>query len=228
MDALKRFTLAVSVLSALAMASPSLAHTGTGYGYGFDDDDDFGWAFISDHGRSISGNMGSHESERLGELQNRYDKFLYIRDKDEHYVITDDELMERGRRTIMQIQNYSKEIGEIAGAEAKFAMEKVGHEKQREQLVRKRKELEKEIDRLEARGEDTSDLERELFSVDVNIQVVTSMKQSSQLSDEERRELTERRDRASARLKKGWSKIKAEMREILDDAKERHLAKRID
>jgi hypothetical protein len=54
------------------------------------------------------------------------------------------------------------------------------------------------------------------------------MHRNAQLTSEERRDLTERRDRASARLKKGMQKIEEDFRKILAEAKERHLAESVE
>ncbi len=221
-----RFALAVSVFSALAtlvVAPPAFAHKG-GYSYGTDDD--FSWAFVSNHGRSISGNLNS---DNIGKLKDRYDgEFLYIRDGEERWVITDPDLIDRAHRVEEQIRNYNKEISEIANAEARFAMAGMGNEKKRSKLAERRRDLEDEIDKLKDDGDDTSDLERELFQVKIDLEVLNSMRKSAQLTAEERHDLTERRDRASARLRKGMQKIEADLRKILAEAKERHLAERVE
>jgi hypothetical protein len=226
MHPLPRFTLAVSVFSALAtlaVAPPALAHHPD---HSFGLDDDFSWAIVSDHGRSISGNLNS---DPIGKVTKRYDgEFLYMRDGDERWVITDPDMIDRARRTGEQIRNYNKEISEIANAAAKFAMASMGNEKRRAKLVERRRDLEDEIDRLKDSGDDTRDLERELFQVKIDLEVLDSMHKNAQLTSEERRDLTERRDRASARLKKGMQKIEADLRKILAEAKERHLAERVD
>jgi hypothetical protein len=221
-----RFALAVSIfsaLAALAVTPPAFAHKG-GYSYGTDDD--FSWAFVSDHGRNISGNLNS---DNIGKLRDRYDgEFLYIRDGEERWVITDPDLIDRAHHVEEQIKNYNREISEIANAEARFAMASMGNEKKRAKLVERRRDLQDEIDKLKDDGDDTRDLERELFQVKIDLEVLDSMHKNAQLSAEERRDLTERRDRASARLRKGMQKIEADLRKILAEAKERHLAERVE
>jgi hypothetical protein len=221
-----RFALAVPVFSALAtlaLAPPAFAHH---LDHSFGVDDDFSWAIVSDQGRSISGNLNS---DPIGKLIDRYDgEFLYIRDGEERWVITDPGMIDRARRTGEQIRNYNKEISEIANAEAKFAMASMGNEKKRAKLVERRRDLEDEIDKLKDDGDDTRHLERELFQVKIDLEVLDSMHKNAQLTAEERHELTERRDRASARLRKGMQKIEADLRKILAEAKERHLAERVD
>ena len=226
MHPLPRFALAVSVFSAVAtivVAPPAFAHKG-GYSYGTDDD--FSWAFVSDNGRKISGNLNSDD---IGKLKDRYDgEFLYIRDGEERWVITDPDMIDRAHRAEEQIKNYNKEISEIANAEAKFAMAGMNNDKKQAKLSQRRRALEDRIGKLEERGEDTSDLDRELFEVKVESEALTNMHKNAQLTAEEQRDLTERRDRASARLKKGMQKIEADLRKILADAKERGLAERVD
>jgi hypothetical protein len=226
MHALKRAALvafALSTLPALTVAPAAFAHKG-GYSYGTDDD--FSWAFVSNHGRNISGNLNS---DNIGKLKDRYDgEFLYIRDGEERWVITDPDLIDRAHRVEEQIKNYNKEISEIANAEAKFAMAGMNNDKKQAKLSQRRRALEDEIDKLKERGEDTSDLDRELFEVKIESEALTNMHKNAQLTSEERRDLTERRDRASARLKKGMQKIEGDLRKVLSDAKEQHLAERVD
>ena len=222
-----RFTPAVSVLLALAsltLAPAAFATHKSGFSYGTDDD--FSWAFVSNHGRNISGNLNG---DPIGKLKDRYDgEFLYIRDGEERWVITDPEMIARGHRAEEQIKNYNREISEIANAEAKFAMAGLNNDKKLAKLAARRRALEVEIAKLEKNGEDTSDLDQELFEVKVESQALSSMHQNAQLTTEERRELTERRDRASVRLKKGMQKIEGDLRQILSDAREQHLAERVD
>jgi hypothetical protein len=223
MHVLHRAALAVFALSTLTLAPAAFAHKG-GYAYGTDDD--FSWAFVSDHGRNISGNLNS---DNIGKLKDRYDgEFLYIRDGEERWVITDPDMIDRAHRVEEQIKNYNKEISEIANAEAKFAMAGMNNDKKLAKLSQRRRALENEIDKLEERGEDTSDLDRELFEVKVESEALTSMHKNAQLTAEERRDLTERRDRASVRLQKGMQKIEGDLRRVLSDAKEQHLAERVD
>jgi chromosome segregation ATPase len=223
MHALSRAAIAVFALSTLTLAPAAFAHK-NGYAYGMDDD--FAWAFVSGHGKNISGNLNS---DNITKLFHRYDgEFLYIRDGEERWVITDPDLVDRGHRAEEQIKNYNKEISEIANAEAKFAMAGMNNDKKLAKLDARRRSLEDQIDKLGARGEDTSDLEKELFEVKVEAQALSSMHQNAQLSAEERRDLTERRDRASVRLKKGMQKIESDFRKILSDARQEHLAERVE
>lgn len=220
-----RFAPAVSVVLALAawtLAPAAFAHQTNSFGM----DENFRWAFVSDHGRNISGNL-NHEN--ISALKGRYKQdFLYIRDGDESWVITDPDMIARGHRAEEQIKNYNKEISEIANAEAKFAMAGMINDKKVAKLEARRRSIEDEIDKLGARGEDTSDLEQELFEVKVEAEALSSMHRNAHLTSEERRDLTERRDRAQARLSKGMQKIEADFRTILSDAREQHLAERVE
>lgn len=206
---------AVTLTSAPAWAGPTIA-----------EDDNFSWAVVTQGGRAITGNVV--QGDPISKLKDRYHRdFLYIRDHDERYVITDPELIDEAREAGSHINRYSKEIGELAQAEARLAMSRVADER-RPGLDRRRRALERAIEVRERQGESTDDLEDELFRVRVETKSLESMSRSNQLTSDEREDLVQRRDRASARVKEGERKIQAELRQILADAKERGIAARVD
>jgi len=190
------------------------------------DDDDFSWAVVTQGGRAISGNVV--QGDPISKLKDRYHSdFLYIRDHDERYVITDPDLIDKAREAGSHINRYSKEIGELANAEARLAMSRIADER-RPGLDRRRRDLEREIELRERQGQSTDDLEEELFRVRMETKSIESMSRSNQLTSGEREDLLRRRDRASARVKEGERKIEGEIRQILEDAKERGIADRVD
>lgn len=206
---------AVTLTSAPAWAGPTIA-----------EDDNFSWAVVTQGGRAITGNVV--QGDPISKLKDRYHRdFLYIRDHDERYVITDPELIDEAREAGSHINRYSKEIGELAQAEARLAMSRVADER-RPGLDRRRRALERAIEVRERQGESTDDLEDELFRVRVETKSLESMSRSNQLTSDEREDLVQRRDRASARVQEGERKIQAELRQILADAKERGIAARVD
>jgi hypothetical protein len=119
------------------------------------------------------------------------------------------------------------EIGDLAGAEAKLALAQVNYGS-RERLERQQRALEKALQEAERDGEATRELEQKLFGAQVALQVNESMERENRLTAEEKRNLIRRRDKASERVSRGMARINAEIREILDRAKSRGLARRVD
>jgi hypothetical protein len=111
----------------LAAAILSLAVPGTSsadsYAYGSDQDeeDSFGWAIISGENTSMS---DMRDLDSMDDLKDRFgDEFLYIRDGKDRYVISDPGMVERALEASQQIRKYGKEMGKLARAQARIAVD---------------------------------------------------------------------------------------------------------
>ena len=183
---------------------------------------EFGWTLISGGSQS---NMGSVKPNMINGLRHRYGRrFLCIRDRDEIWVITDKELVQRGEDTAGIITEYQPAIADMAQAEARLSLSEDRHDDEKAELRERRGELRKEIAANERRGRSTEELEQELFQINTQLQALQGVEESNRLTADEKKQLIRQRDKASVRVKVGYDRINAGMREILDLAKERGKA----
>lgn len=223
MHSLSRCLLAVAVV-AVALPSAAVARSSS-HSMSFGTDDEFAWAIISDQHQSMSGGIDMD----LEELKDQYgDRFLVVRDGDERYVITDEGLVRRAERSASEIRKYGTEIGEIARTQARLSLSENRQDKSIAKLSKRRKALEKAIEVSERRRESTDDLEQDLFRIRVEMQALEGVQRGFALTSDERDDLSRRRDVAKERLQRGVRRIQRDMREILETAKSRGLAERVD
>ncbi|HTM00729.1 MAG TPA: hypothetical protein VL503_06355 [Candidatus Omnitrophota bacterium] len=223
---------ALAALAALVLAAPSLspAHGDShasqhGYAYG-NDRDDFTWAVVDGGNTSMSGQV---DHPTLDQLKDRFgERFLYIEDDEDGYVIIDRAMVERAHRATERIGRYGREIGEIARTQAKLSLSEARPKIRRAELLREQAELRREIDRAERQGEPTDRLERRLDRVTTRLEVEDQVYGGFALSSDEKQDLTRRRDEAKARLHEAVEQVNREMRDILRDAKERRIAEPVD
>ena len=216
---------AIALLSLTILASSGTALADFGLN-GLGDDENFGWAILTRDGETMS--TGVPARETLRKIQKQYGpELLVIADGDERYVITDPGLIREALRASRKIKDMEPEIGELAGAQAKLALAQVNYGS-RERLEHRQRELEKALRDAERDGESTEELEQKLFGAQVALQVNENMARENRLTAEEKRDLIRRRDKASERVSRGMARINAEIREILDRAKSRGLARRVD
>jgi hypothetical protein len=215
--------VALLTLTILSSSSPALAGFGPN---NLENDDQFGWAILTRDGETMF--TGVLARQTLRKIEKQYGpELLVIVDNDERYVITDPGLIREALRASRKIKDMEPEIGDLAGAEAKLALAQVNYGS-RERLERQQRALEKALQEAERDGEATRELEQKLFGAQVALQVNESMERENRLTAEEKRNLIRRRDKASERVSRGMARINAEIREILDRAKSRGLARRVD
>jgi hypothetical protein len=185
-------------------------------------DIEFGWTLISGGSQS---NMGKVNPNMINDLRHRYGKrFLCIRDGDEIWIITDKALVRRGEDTASIITEYQPAIADMAQADALLSMSEQKHEEEKAELRERHREIQKAIDANERRGRSTKDLEQELFQADTQLQAIQGVEESARLTADEKKRLIRQRDKASVRVKVGYARINAGMRELLNLAKERGRA----
>lgn len=199
-------------LVALAHSHPGKAHW----------DDELGWAIIhDDHTRSSS----LHDLDEIEDLQTRFgDDLLYIRDGDERYVITNRALIDRAEDASHRIVDPAKAI---AKAEARLAVRQVQSVKARVKLENAETQLEAAIERQELRDKEADELRRALERVREELEQIEATGERRHVTSSEQKELERRRDEAHERLEKAVSEMRSEIREILREAKDKDLAKRI-
>lgn len=229
MHPIRAVALAASAALALSVPCLSLAHEedhGAQHGFAYGHDDDFTWAIFDEGSTSMSGQL---DPETIETLKDRFgNRFLYIEEDEDGYVITDRALVERARRASRRIGQYGREIGEIAATQAKLSMSEARPKMRRAELLLEQAELRRKIDRAERRGDDTEELERKLDRVTTTLEATDQAYRGFELSSEEKRDLTKRRDRAKTRLHEAVERTNGEMRDILREAKSRRIAERVD
>jgi hypothetical protein len=216
---------AAALLSA-AVAPPSTSADSYSFGSDQDEGGGFGWAIISGGSSSMS---EMQDLDSIDDLKARFgDNFLYVREGHDRYVIKDRKLVSRAQEAAKEIGKFGREIGDLARAQARVAVDESLEARRQAKMMRIQKRLEREIDRRARRGEPTRDLERALDDVTSEIGSFEPPDRGDRLTASDRRDLTRRREEASERLHQGVRQIKREMREILREAKSRGLAERLD
>jgi hypothetical protein len=229
MHPIRAVALAAAAVLAVSIPTLSFAHDeshGTEHGDSYGTDDGFTWAIIEGDNSSMSGQL---DHDLIEKLKDRFgDRFLYVEDDEDGYVITDRALVERAHRASRRIGQYGREIGEIARTQVRLTLSESRPKIRRAELLREQAELRREIDRAEQRGDDTEALERRLDRLTTKLEVSDPVDQGFQLSAEEKQDLTKRRDHAKARLREAVKQTNDEMHSILREAKSRRIAERVD
>ena len=214
------------VLAALAFLASVLlpaAASAKGYSYGYDTDRDrFGWAIVSE-GNSTTSDL--EDLEAFDHLKHEYDgDFLFIRDGDDHYVIRDRAMIERAQRAAKPVNDAGRELGEAVSVQVREALGNSRDARERARLARSIGRLSREIARAERRGDDTSDLERDLDRLQGQLDDLEESTGAEKITVKEKTKIKMRSEEASRNLKQATQRLKNEMREILSDAKARRLA----
>jgi hypothetical protein len=223
---MSRYLPTIIALLALAIPGPpGMAHDGfTPIALG--EEEHFGWAILTRDGKSMS--TGVLAWETLRKIKKQYGpELLVIADRDERYVITDPGFIRDAQRATRKIQDMKPEIAELAEAQSRLSIGEVS-QGERERLKVRERALEKAIQDAERDGEATKELEQKLFEVRLGLQINEGMERQSRLTADEKRDLIRRRDRATERVNRGMSRIHAEVRDILEEAKSRNLARLLD
>jgi signal transduction histidine kinase len=216
-------SLAIAVLTLAALpANVAVGH----YTYGFDNDRDYlGWAIVSHDNTSMSGldDLDSVESLKtdFGE------EFLYIRLGRDRYVIRDRSLIARAEDAAKPMQEAGKEVGKIARAQAEQALGDSYVSRHQARLMRRQGRLSGQIARRASRGESTEDLERELEQVTRELDGFTADDRNERMTRREENDLSARQHAATERIQKSARRLNQEMRDILREAKARHVAERV-
>ena len=211
--------LATVLLPARASASSN--------SYGFDTDHDrFGWAIVSD-GNSTTTDLDDQEA--LDRLKEEYDgDFLFLREGDERYVVRDRGLIERAQRAAAPVNEAGRELGEAVSVQVREALGNSKDARERARLGRNIGRLSREIARAERRGNDTEDLERDLSKLQRQLDDMEDSSRDERYTIRDKTKIKTKSEEASRHLKDATKHLKQEMRDILRDAKARHLAEPVD
>lgn len=206
---------------------PGVAHGDANHGFSYGDQEDFGWAIVS--GDDVS-SSGWPDRPLLDSIKERVgDEFLVVSDHDLRFLITDEKLVERAQDAARDLQKYGREIGVLARAQARLALGDARQDRQIARLERRRARLEQELRDDRDRGDESmEELDQELMQVKVELHALESVQRSLALTSDDRKDLTKRRDEASERLRRAVRQINDAMRDILKEAKERHLAEPVE
>ena len=223
---MSRVSTTLTALAALMLlpALPSHAFAAN-YNYGFDTDakDPFGWALVRD------GHTSSSDLNGLDEIKDRYgDDFLYIRDGGERWVIRDNRLMKRAEEDMKPIQDAGREIGAAVGAKVGYSMRRSQGTRERARLERRISRLESRIERDSERGEDTKDMEQEMEGLQRQLDQMKEDRWRRHQSDEREADLDAATERASRHMRDATRKLRQDLRDILREAKNRHLAEPVE
>jgi hypothetical protein len=223
--------LAAALVLATAPPTPAAGkdHHSSGYAYGYDDDkdrdDDFSWTIVNDDNTSMSDMSGL---ESLEQLRDRFgNHFLYFRDGDDHFVVLDEKLVDRAERAAHDIKLYGKEMGLLARAQIQGTVGSTKTAQKMAIVARRQAELGKEIARRSMNGESTARLQREMDQLSEDMDLIRANMHSRDVSPAEARDLDRKTEETSKRLSKAVREAQQEMRDILKEAKERHLVKRV-
>jgi len=232
---MSRMKVALAALAFLAPAAlfaaahQPLASAGS-YSYGFDNDrkdhDDLGWAIVSGDNTSMSDmqDLGS-----MDKLKSEFgDEFLYLRLGEDRYVVRDRALMKRAQDAARPLKEAGKEVGEAARAQAEEALSGTYGARGQARLARRIAKVSKRIAIRESEGESTEDLEQELDGLQQQLDSMTDDSLDERAADGESRNRSARTRDASERLRKAVKHLNEEMRDILRDAKARHLTERVE
>jgi hypothetical protein len=219
--------LAVSAfLAGLVVASIPSGAPAHGYSYGNDTDpDELGWAIVSGEMTSMS---DMKDLDSMDKLKAEYgEEFLYIRLSENRYVIRDRALMKRAKDAARPMQQAGREIGIAAKAQAVAALAGSRDARERAKLAARIAKLSGRMARMERRGEDTADLEREQELLEQTLEDVTVDSEEERHAARQEQYHSARTKAAQERLHKEVRRLNGEMRDILRDAKSRHLAESV-
>lgn len=222
--------------AALAIVPPALtrahsgdhgpAHADADHGFAYGDDDNFGWAVVSGDQTSMSGVL---DHGTLESLKDRFgDDFLVIDDGGHRFVITDDKLFERAQETARDLQKYGREFGEIARAQVRLSLGGASPDRRIERLERRLAAVEREMRDEERHGGSTDDLEIDVMQLRAQLDALKGLQKSFSLTADERGDLTRRKEEAQDRLRRCVRQIHDDMKDILKEAKARHLAEPVE
>ncbi len=201
--------VAFAILSLAALPSAVLAPGASAgsYSYGYDDEANrLSWALVSGHNTSTS---STDDMDSLDKLKSEYgDEFLYIRQGVGRYVIRDRALMERAHRATEEVGEAGRAIGESAMLRVKLALGDSREGRERARLARRIARMSRDIARASRNGED-------------------DMGEEARDSTESRQDDARSRD-ASRHMREATRHLREEIRDILHDAKARHLAKPVE
>jgi hypothetical protein len=220
--------MALAALAVMSLASfPASA---AGYHDGLDKDDketrdDFGWALVHDGHNSSS----SLDNENIEAIRGKYgDDILYIRDGDDRYVIRDRGLMRRAEDSLKPIEDAGREIGVAVGAKVSYSLGRSQGSRERARVERRIARLSRRIERMSEEGEDVRDLEIERGVLEGQLDSMKENRSSGHDDEEREADLSAATQRASRHMREATRKLRQDLRDILREAKARHLAESVE
>ena len=185
---------------------------------------EFGWMIVDHDSQSMS---SMKDLDHLEGLQRKFgDEFIYIRDGEDRYVIRDRALMKRALEAQRPVREAGSRVGRVARTQAIEALSGWGADADQARLARKVEKLSRKIDRAEARGESAEEIKLEREELKRVVENKSDDQDASEHVAPKERE-ARRRD-ADQDLDRAIKNLKHELREILREAKSRHLAERVE
>ena len=211
--------VSLTLLSAFVPVAAFAKSHSWSHGSGSHDPDRIGWAIVTGD-RNNSSNL---DPEELSEMQSTVGgKFLYIHDGDDRYVILDRGLIARAERAMEPMHEAGREIREAVRAQVGYSVRYAGEQGR---LAGRIGMLSGKIARCSVRGEDTEALEQERDELQHELDRMQE-RQEAEHDDAREAELSRATERASRHMEEATKKLDRELRDILREAKERHLAER--
>jgi len=219
-----RTKIALATLAAALMAAGASAGS---YGYDHGNDrDPLSWTIVSGDNTSMS---DMQDLDSMDDLKERFgDEFLFIRLGEDRYVIRDRGLMKRAEEAARPMRDAGREIGKAARAQAEAALSGSRGAREQARLSARIAKLSGRIARLESRGEPTEDLEREQERLERQLEDLADDSGEGRAATREERGRSLRTEQARERMHKAARRLNEEMREILRQAKARHVAEPVD
>ena len=178
-----------------------------------DESGEMGWILVTDGATSMS-DLADQES--IEELRVRFGSpFLVLHQGNARFVVRDRGLIDRAERAVYAIKVYGKETAMLATFQARGAL---GSAKR----ARKASALAKRPAPGGSRGDSDDRLQREFEALIHEMEVLEASSRRGEVSGETH-ELDLRSKALSRRLQQAVRGGRREMRQIFDDAKERHL-----
>ena len=185
---------------------------------------EFGWMIVDHDSQSMS---SMKDLDHLEGLQRKFgDEFIYIRDGEDRYVIRDRALLKRALEAQRPVRESGRRVGRAARAQAIDALSGWDADADQARLARKIEKLSRKIDRAEARGESAEEIQREREELKRVVENKSDDRETSEHAVPKEHE-ARRRD-ADQDLDRAIKNLKRELREILREAKSRHLAERVE
>lgn len=186
--------------------------------------DNLEWIIVSGGITSLS-DMSDMES--LEHLRLQFGSpFLLLSDGDDHYVIKDEQLIDRAQRAAHSIKLYGKEMGMLARFEIQGTL---ASRKSARKIaaMRQRPAPHGEHARRSSRDEWNDRLGREVAELIEDMDALRTDPHQGDVTSAKSRDLERRSEALSKRLERAVHEGHEELRDVLHDAKERNLAKRV-
>jgi hypothetical protein len=143
-------------------------------------------------------------------------------------VIRDRRLMRRAEDSLKPIEEAGHEIGKAVGAKVSYSMRRSEGSREQARVARRIGRIARRIARLSEDGEDTRDLEIEKRQLQRQLDSMREDRSASHDEEEREADLDAATERASRHMREATRRVDQQLRDILREAKSRHVAERVE